>query len=189
MEGPTSSWGSRNRTTCLTLQEHDDDYDDIYIYIWGTAVAQWLRCCDTNRKVAGSIPAGVIGIFHWQNPSDRTMVLVSTQPLKEMTTRSLSWGKSGQCLGLTTLPLSCADVMKSGKLNFLEPSGPLQACNGTVLLHLHIHLLIYTFIYICLFMAIFFFFRRWTSFNSWKLRPSQRHLSISLDPGRRLSNF
>jgi len=22
-----------------------------------TAVAQWLRCCATNRKVAGSIPA------------------------------------------------------------------------------------------------------------------------------------
>ena len=31
---------------------------------WGTAVAQWLRCCTTNRKVAGSIPDGVIGIFH-----------------------------------------------------------------------------------------------------------------------------
>ena len=30
----------------------------------GTAVAQWLRCCATNRKVAGSIPGGVIGIFH-----------------------------------------------------------------------------------------------------------------------------
>ena len=29
-----------------------------------TAVAQWLRCCATNRKVSGSIPAGVIGIFH-----------------------------------------------------------------------------------------------------------------------------
>ena len=25
MEGPTSSGGSRNRLTCLTLQEHDDD--------------------------------------------------------------------------------------------------------------------------------------------------------------------
>ena len=25
---------------------------------------QWLRCCATNRKVAGSIPDGVIGIFH-----------------------------------------------------------------------------------------------------------------------------
>ena len=30
----------------------------------GTAVAQWLRCCATNRKVAGSIPDGVIGISH-----------------------------------------------------------------------------------------------------------------------------
>ena len=29
----------------------------------GTAVAQWLRCCATNRKVAGSIPDGVIGFF------------------------------------------------------------------------------------------------------------------------------
>ena len=30
----------------------------------GAAVAQWLRCCATNRKVAGSIPDGVTGIFH-----------------------------------------------------------------------------------------------------------------------------
>ena len=28
---------------------------------------------------------------------------------------------------------SCAVVMKSGNLNFLEPSGPLRACNGTAL--------------------------------------------------------
>jgi hypothetical protein len=27
-------------------------------------VAQWLRYCATNRKVAGSIPDGVFGIFH-----------------------------------------------------------------------------------------------------------------------------
>ena len=32
--------------------------------LMGTAVAQWLRCCATNRKVAGSIPA-CVGIFHW----------------------------------------------------------------------------------------------------------------------------
>jgi hypothetical protein len=30
----------------------------------GTAVAQCLRYCATNRKVAGSIPGGLIGIFH-----------------------------------------------------------------------------------------------------------------------------
>jgi len=32
-------------------------------HFMGTAVAQWLRCCVTNWKVAGSIPAGVIGFF------------------------------------------------------------------------------------------------------------------------------
>ena len=31
--------------------------------IQGTAVAQWLWCCATNRKVAGSIPAVVTGFF------------------------------------------------------------------------------------------------------------------------------
>jgi len=31
------------------------------------------------------------------------------------------------------LPPSRALVTKSGSLNFLEPSGPIQACNGTAL--------------------------------------------------------
>ena len=30
----------------------------------GAAVAQWLRRYATNVKVTGSIPDGVIGIFH-----------------------------------------------------------------------------------------------------------------------------
>ena len=41
----------------------DKNLSVLHILLW-TAVAQWLRCCATNRKVAGSIPAGVIGIFH-----------------------------------------------------------------------------------------------------------------------------
>jgi hypothetical protein len=53
-------------------------------------VTQWLRYCATNRRVAGSIPGGVIGILHGHNPSDRTMALRSTQPLTEMSTRSIS---------------------------------------------------------------------------------------------------
>ena len=52
------------------------------------------------------------------------MALGSTQPLTEM-------DKRGQCVMLTPLPPPCAVVVKSGNLNFLEPSGPLQACNGT----------------------------------------------------------
>ena len=39
------------------------DFPICYEPQWGTAVAQWLRCCVTNRKVAGSIPAGVSGFF------------------------------------------------------------------------------------------------------------------------------
>jgi hypothetical protein len=42
-------------------------------------------------------------------------------------------GKGGRCVRLTTLPSSCAVVMKSGNLSFVETSGPLQACNGTAL--------------------------------------------------------
>ena len=37
-------------------------FPDCY-YTWGTAVAQWLKCCATNQKDAGSIPAGVNGFF------------------------------------------------------------------------------------------------------------------------------
>jgi hypothetical protein len=60
---------------------------------WGPLmVAQRLRYCITSRKVPGSIPDGVIGIVRWHNPSDRTMALGSTQPLTEMSTRSISWG-------------------------------------------------------------------------------------------------
>ena len=31
---------------------------------WGTRWRSWLRRCATSQKVAGSIPDGVIGIFH-----------------------------------------------------------------------------------------------------------------------------
>ena len=102
-----------------------------YVKMVGTAVAQWLRGCATNRKVAGSIPDGVTGIFYWHNPSDRTKVLGSTQSNRNEYQENFLGGKCGRCVRLTTLPPPCAVVMKSGNLKFMEPSGPLQACNGT----------------------------------------------------------
>jgi len=56
----------------------------------------------------------VTGIFHWLNTSGLTMALGSTQPLTEI---YLVGGKGGQCVGLTTLPPSCAD-----RLDILETS-------------------------------------------------------------------
>jgi hypothetical protein len=45
-----------------------------------------------SRKVAGSIPAGIIEIFLRHYPSGRTMTLQSTQPLTEISTGNISWG-------------------------------------------------------------------------------------------------
>jgi hypothetical protein len=39
-------------------------------------------------------------------------------------------GEGGRCVGLTTLPPSCADCLEIWKLQPLEPLGPVQSCNG-----------------------------------------------------------
>jgi len=52
-----------------------------------------LRRCATRRKVAVSIPNGVIGIFHWNKPSGRILPLESNQGLTEMSTRNISRGE------------------------------------------------------------------------------------------------
>ena len=48
-------------------------------------------------------------IFQWHIPSDRTMALGSTQPLVKMSTRSISCGKGGRFVRLTTSTPSCAE--------------------------------------------------------------------------------
>jgi hypothetical protein len=61
------------------------------------------------------------------------MALGSIQPLIELMPGVFPGDKGGRCVRLITLPLSCAVFMKSENVNFLEPSGPLQARNGTAL--------------------------------------------------------
>ena len=93
-----------------------------------------MRRCATCRKVMGSIPDGVTGIFHWHNPSSRTMALGLTQPLTELSTRNISCRvKVAGTWGWQPYHLHVPSVLKSGSLNPLEPSGPVQVCNGTVL--------------------------------------------------------
>jgi len=61
-----------------------------------------------------------------------------TQPLTEMSNRNIFCGKGGQSVGLTTLPLSCADFLEIWDLKLLEHSWPAQACIGVDLpLSLH----------------------------------------------------
>jgi len=69
------------------------------------------------------------------------MVLGSTQPLTEMSTRNISWGvKAAGAYGWQTYHLPVPIVLKSGSLSLLKPSGPVQVCNGTALpLPLHVN--------------------------------------------------
>jgi hypothetical protein len=53
-----------------------------YMFLWlgtvccgGTRWRSWLRRCATSWKVTGSVPDGVIGIFHWHNPPSCTVAL------------------------------------------------------------------------------------------------------------------
>ena len=62
------------------------------------------------------------------------MALGSTQPLTEISTMDISWVlKAAGAYGLQPYHLHVPIVLKSGSLNLLETSGPLQACNGIAL--------------------------------------------------------
>ena len=57
-----------------------------------------------------------------------TMALRLTQPLTEMSTRNISWRvKVSQCVGLTTLPPSCAECPEIWEP---QPRATLGACPG-----------------------------------------------------------
>jgi hypothetical protein len=49
---------------CIVLYRIMLCYSNVKLIYLGHAVAQWLRHCATNRKVAGSIPDGVTEIFY-----------------------------------------------------------------------------------------------------------------------------
>ena len=100
------SSGSKKRSpdthVCLRTKPH---------ILVETAMAQWLRCCATNRKVAGSIPAGVIGFFV-DIKSFRSHYgpgVASASNRNEYQEHFLG-GKGGRCVRLTTyhhpVPLS-----------------------------------------------------------------------------------
>jgi len=84
-------------------------------------VAQWLRFCVANRKVAGSIPAGVSGSF-----IDIKFFRSHYGPGVDSASNRNEYQE--YFLGIKT---AGAVVTKSGNLNFLEPSVPVQACSGT----------------------------------------------------------
>jgi hypothetical protein len=67
------------------------------------------------------------------------MALGSTRPLTEMSNRNISWRiKAAGALCWQPYHLRVSNVLKSGSLNLLEPSGPVQACDGIAFTFYHI---------------------------------------------------
>jgi hypothetical protein len=55
-------------------------------------VAQLVEALRYEHEGPNPITVCAIWIFHWRNPSDRTMALESTHPVTEMSTRNISCG-------------------------------------------------------------------------------------------------
>jgi hypothetical protein len=77
----------------------------------GTRGRSWLRHYATSRKVTGSSPDEIIGFFNWPNPSSRTMVLGSSQPLTEMSTRNIAGGKGPPARKADNLTAVCETIV------------------------------------------------------------------------------
>ena len=99
------------------------DLFNLTLFVWGTRWRSWLRHCATSRKVAGSIPDDVTGIFLWHNPSrPHYGPGVDSASNRNEYQEYFLGGKGG-------VPI----VLKSGSLSLLEHSGSVQACNGIAL--------------------------------------------------------
>jgi hypothetical protein len=72
-------------------------------------------------------PGGVTGFFSDIFPSDRTMVLGSTQPLVKTSIRNIPGGKGGRCVRLTTSPHSRAECHEIWEP---KPPGTLWTTRG-----------------------------------------------------------
>jgi hypothetical protein len=73
----------------------------------------WFGLGATNREIAGSVPVGVIGIFHLLNPPGRTVTSGSTQFLPKMGRPVLR--ADSHTINMRRLSGN------SGSLNLLEP--------------------------------------------------------------------
>ena len=118
----------RDKLSTQYLYFHTVQFYSLLFIIRTNSGAVGWRHCATSRKDAGSIHNGVIGIFHWHNPSGRTMALGadSVSNRNEYQEYFLG-GKGGRYVGLTNLPPSCADCLEIWEP---QPPGNLRACPG-----------------------------------------------------------
>jgi len=124
----------------------------IYIYIEDRSCTEAKVLC---YKLEGCWldPGWCQWIFHWHKFLPIALWPWCLHSLEQKwVPGAFSGGKMRPVRKADNLPPSCALFKKSGSFNFLETSGPLQACNGTALI-IYIYIYLYSFlqIYECLF--------------------------------------
>ena len=80
-----------------------------------------------RHKLEGSIPDGLIGIFHCHIPSSHTDPGVYSASITNEYQEYFLGGKGGWCVRLITLPPSRANRLEIWEP---EPLGTLKACTG-----------------------------------------------------------
>ena len=112
-----------------------------YLTTWGgTAVAQWLRCCVTDRKVAGSIPSSVSGFFIDIILPFALCPWGRISPWQKWVPGAFPGGKGDRCLRLTNyhhpMPLS----RNLGTLTSWNRLGPCEPVMELLYLYLYLDL-------------------------------------------------
>ena len=92
----------------------------------GTAVAQWLGCCATNQKVAGSIPAGASGFRSHCGPG------VDSASNRNEYQEYFLGVKGGRCIRLTTYHHPMPLLLNLGTLTTWKPLGHSRPVMGLV---------------------------------------------------------
>ena len=112
------------------LNRNNYTYSHTLNFISKLECFQFLRHCATCHEVAGSIPDGLIAIFHWQcfRPHCDPAV-VSASDRNEYQEYFLGV-KFAAAYDWQPYHPHVSIVLKSGSLRLLEISRPLDTCNG-----------------------------------------------------------